>query len=266
MSMISDSEKLRLGSWIVLILLAFNVLAVAAEPPVNIHCPCEIKRINETKVEVIFSLALQKEFDESGTLNRQMIAGDTINITTASYHLLGDANIESVAYSANPVSLQVAIPLNYRPSIDTFISLLLRDSEDSFLDQVNFIEIAEEYYNSGGSNGSVDSKLMVNDAADFHYDDSTFSIKIPSLSSTYKRSSNEYLNLTIAVGNVDGNGEVDALTDGLLILRYLFGLEGDALINGVVADNATRKTASDIEAHLESLKPTSSLNTLPKNV
>jgi len=29
------------------------------------------------------------------------------------------------------------------------------------------------------------------------------------------------------------------------------------LINGVVADNATRKTASDIEAHLESLKPTS---------
>ena len=53
----------------------------------------------------------------------------------------------------------------------------------------------------------------------------------------------------------DGNGEVDALTDGLLILRYLFGLEGDALINGVVADNATRKTASDIEAHLESLEP-----------
>ena len=55
--------------------------------------------------------------------------------------------------------------------------------------------------------------------------------------------------------DVDGNGQVDALTDGLLILRYLFGLEGDALINGVVADNATRTTASDIESHLESLKP-----------
>ena len=55
--------------------------------------------------------------------------------------------------------------------------------------------------------------------------------------------------------DIDGNGEVDALTDGLLILRYLFGLEGDALINGVVADNAARTTVSDIEAHLESLKP-----------
>ena len=52
MSMISQSAKLRLASWTVLILLAFNVLAVAAEPPVNIHCPCEIKRINETKAEI----------------------------------------------------------------------------------------------------------------------------------------------------------------------------------------------------------------------
>ena len=28
--------------------------------------------------------------------------------------------------------------------------------------------------------------------------------------------------------------EIDALTDGLLTLRYLFGLQGDTLINGVV--------------------------------
>jgi hypothetical protein len=40
--------------------------------------------------------------------------------------------------------------------------------------------------------------------------------------------------------DVDGNGQIDALTDGLLILRYLFGLEGDTLIAGVVAQDATR--------------------------
>ena len=55
--------------------------------------------------------------------------------------------------------------------------------------------------------------------------------------------------------DIDGNGQIDALTDGLLILRYLFGLEGDTLIAGVVASDATRTTAVDIEAHLESLKP-----------
>ena len=57
------------------------------------------------------------------------------------------------------------------------------------------------------------------------------------------------------LADIDGNGEIDALTDGLLTLRYLFGLQGDTLINGVVAGDATRKTAEEIEAHLETLMP-----------
>jgi monoamine oxidase len=57
------------------------------------------------------------------------------------------------------------------------------------------------------------------------------------------------------LADIDGNGEIDALTDGLLILRYLFGLEGDTLINEVVASDATRTSAADIEAHLETLMP-----------
>jgi hypothetical protein len=57
------------------------------------------------------------------------------------------------------------------------------------------------------------------------------------------------------LADIDGNGQIDALTDGLLTLRYLFGLQGDTLINEVVADDATRKTAEEIEAHLETLMP-----------
>jgi hypothetical protein len=57
------------------------------------------------------------------------------------------------------------------------------------------------------------------------------------------------------LADIDGNGTIDALTDGLLTLRYLFGLEGDTLINGVVASDATRTSAADIEAHLASLMP-----------
>ena len=56
--------------------------------------------------------------------------------------------------------------------------------------------------------------------------------------------------------DIDGNGQIDALTDGLLILRYLFGLEGDALITGVMPSDATRTTIVDIEAHLKTLLPT----------
>ena len=55
--------------------------------------------------------------------------------------------------------------------------------------------------------------------------------------------------------DIDGNGRVDALTDGLLVLRYLFGLRGASLISGAVDPLGTRKTAADIETYLQSLLP-----------
>jgi len=61
--------------------------------------------------------------------------------------------------------------------------------------------------------------------------------------------------INIPNADIDGNGAQDALTDGLLILRYSFGLTGDSLISGVVAADATRKTAEEIEAYLETLMP-----------
>jgi hypothetical protein len=53
--------------------------------------------------------------------------------------------------------------------------------------------------------------------------------------------------------DIDGNGAIAALTDGLLVLRHLFSLTGNSLISGVVAGNCTRCTAPDIEAHLGTL-------------
>ena len=72
------------------------------------------------------------------------------------------------------------------------------------------------------------------------------------------KTSDEVASRIVMLGDlvdVDGNGKVDALTDGLVIPRYLFGLRGDALIDGVIAVEATRKTAEDIEAYLETLMP-----------
>jgi hypothetical protein len=52
--------------------------------------------------------------------------------------------------------------------------------------------------------------------------------------------------------DVDGNGSNDALTDGLLVvIRYLFGLRGEALISGAISADATRTTAADIEDFLK---------------
>jgi hypothetical protein len=60
---------------------------------------------------------------------------------------------------------------------------------------------------------------------------------------------------TLADIDGNGNGDVSALTDGLLALRYLFGLTGDALISGVIASGATRTTSAEIEVHIKSLTP-----------
>jgi hypothetical protein len=53
--------------------------------------------------------------------------------------------------------------------------------------------------------------------------------------------------------DVDNNGEVDALTDGLIILRYLFGLTDNALVNGVVATDALRTSPTEIESYMLTL-------------
>ena len=64
-----------------------------------------------------------------------------------------------------------------------------------------------------------------------------------------------YLDGISAVLDIDGNGSTDAMTDGLLILRYLFGLRGSALIDGAVAPLAPRSTAPDVETYIQLLMP-----------
>lgn len=51
--------------------------------------------------------------------------------------------------------------------------------------------------------------------------------------------------------DVDGDGNLDPLTDGLLIMRYLFGFRGDAL-----AEGATTRNGEAIEKCLDSLSET----------
>jgi hypothetical protein len=53
--------------------------------------------------------------------------------------------------------------------------------------------------------------------------------------------------------DVDGDGTAQPLTDGLLLLRYLFGFRDTTLTNGAVGAGCTRCDAPSIEAYLASL-------------
>ena len=52
------------------------------------------------------------------------------------------------------------------------------------------------------------------------------------------------------------NGEVDALTDGLLLLRSMFGLTDDVLITGVVSADASVTDSTAIDSYISSIKGT----------
>lgn len=54
--------------------------------------------------------------------------------------------------------------------------------------------------------------------------------------------------------DVDGDGDYNALTDGLLILRSMLGFDGQALVKNAVSKQCTRCTAKSIKQYLSSLK------------
>ena len=57
--------------------------------------------------------------------------------------------------------------------------------------------------------------------------------------------------------DIDGDGESKPLTDGLLLIRYLFGFSGDSLVNGAVGPEATRNSGEEIEAYISERVPSS---------
>jgi hypothetical protein len=65
-----------------------------------------------------------------------------------------------------------------------------------------------------------------------------------------------YLTVIDPLLDIDGDGQVEPLTDGLLVLRWLFGFTGTNLTAGAVdLANCTRCTGQELESHLASLGP-----------
>ena len=65
----------------------------------------------------------------------------------------------------------------------------------------------------------------------------------------------QYLDNLRPLLDVDGDGIVDAATDGVLLMRYLLGLRGDTLTANAIGAAARRTLAPDIESYLSGLAP-----------
>ena len=58
---------------------------------------------------------------------------------------------------------------------------------------------------------------------------------------------------SLAFLDIDRDGNVLALTDGLILIRYLFGFTGYQLTAGAISREATRVTPTDIKSYLDKL-------------
>jgi len=58
--------------------------------------------------------------------------------------------------------------------------------------------------------------------------------------------------------DADDDGQADALTDGVLILRFMFGFTGEVLVENALADDARRTDPDDIADFLRGFLPTCS--------
>jgi hypothetical protein len=65
--------------------------------------------------------------------------------------------------------------------------------------------------------------------------------------------------------DVDGNGTADGMTDGLLVLRYLFDFRGAALVRGSIGRDATRTTPEQVSTFIQSYLPPAPAKSAPKS-
>ena len=110
---------------------------------------------------------------------------------------------------------------------------------------------------SSSLNALTDGLLVMRHLFDFSGDTLVANATDTSATRSVASDISSYLTDARTELDIDGSGDVGALTDGLLLIRYLFDFRGESLISNALDANATRKTAEDIEAYIAARVPES---------
>ena len=81
----------------------------------------------------------------------------------------------------------------------------------------------------------------------------TNGVTAPDANFVYSGDLIQRFNSTGLLLDIDDDKSIDALTDGLLILRYLFGIRGENLSSDALSPNAERTAIGELEEYLQSL-------------
>jgi hypothetical protein len=106
----------------------------------------------------------------------------------------------------------------------------------------------------GKTTALTDGLLVIRYLFGFSGDSLTASATSPDANRSSAEAIEAYLVQNEDLLDVDGDGSANALSDGLLIIRDLFGFSGDSLITGAVTNGATRDTSSSVVDYIKSIK------------
>lgn len=173
------------------------------------------------------------------------------NISSA--HFKGDRpEIDGDIFSSNPLSFVTFCENTAGWPGETIDGIY--PELDSDCQEVQIEDLTWDFDQNGSVKALSDGLLFLRHAFGIRGDSLTSNVISPDSLLSYEEVISN-VEGAYQIADIDNNDAVDPLTDGLILLRYAFGLRGDSLISGVISPDANRTSAADIEAYIESHMP-----------
>lgn len=235
-----------------------------AEYNCQVYGVCPNDEVNDPETEAPTDESVTIEDVSSSTTALQQVSVDGSPVGR-----LGNSVDVSINYNTsdnNPNLTGLGLKAHYDSSVLTFneFDFLLDDSlfstvEDDIYDLDNDPS-TDKYVTAGWvsifSNfpGVLPQNLMTLNfsvANDTNLQSTPINFSSDNTSAGYAFSSDNYvLDIISATWDIDGNGDADALTDGLTILKAAFGITGQSMIDGTLAPDS-EMTLEDVELSMQ---------------
>jgi hypothetical protein len=119
---------------------------------------------------------------------------------------------------------------------------------------LDLISSTWDFDNSGHADALTDGLIVLRYGFDLHGDNLVRGVMHPDSTLTATEVETRIQN-SLNMMDIDQNGSFDALTDGLILLRYLFDVSGENLVRDVVSPTGARTSSDAIIQHIERHMP-----------
>ncbi|MGB0445620.1 MAG: cadherin domain-containing protein, partial [Porticoccaceae bacterium] len=178
------------------------------------------------------------------------------NASTDKYILSAWASIGGDWPGVLPESL-LALTFNTVEDTDLETTTIAFSSDDTAVGytfkaenyQMDLIKSTWDFDGNGIADPLTDGLLMMRYFFGFRGESMVEDTVAPESTMTYLDIEQKILD-SMDILDIDDNGEVKPLTDGLMLMRYLFGFSGYSLIDRTVAPDSNRSSHVEIENHL----------------